>query len=343
VAAAVSLDLRSVLGELTLRRQHRQDDAMEVALMTVVAFFEDSAVGAWLRNRIHSLAVKDPARVIVLDGTESEAMRRVGEACEEHEDCLKTRGEWIELGVKGSAPDALQSAVSALSLPQTPVVLIWASTKIGSDARFAGISPNVRTVVYNSSALGNDETGLRELVVFAREHPDVTICDLAYLRLAPWQESVALFFDGKSVIRELFDLRRVEIASGSAAEAYYLLGWLASRLEWSACARDRFCNRFGTEIEFAVAHDGPPRRIRRIELRSSQTQFVAELEGDETEVIALRVTGAARHADRFHPINHLDTASLIERAILTGNRDRIFHDTLLAASDVLAHSGKGDR
>ncbi len=339
----MSIDLRSVLGELTRCRQARNDDAMNVALMTLVAFFESEAVGAWMRDRIHSLAVKDPARVIILDGTQTAALRHVGGVCEQHDDCLKTRGEWIELGVQGTHPDAIASAVAALSLPQTPIVLIWASANIGHDPRFIGISPNVRTVVYNSSALDDGEDGLRELIAFAHAHPDVSICDLAYLRLAPWQESIALFFDGKNVIRELFDLRRVEIASGSAAEAYYLLGWLASRLEWSACAPNRFCNRFGTEIAFTIERAGTPRRIRRIALHSSATQFVAELQGGKSPVIGLRVTGAVPHADRFHPINHLDTASLIERAIAIGHDDRIFNDTLLAASDILSHAEKADR
>ena len=331
----MSIDVRAVLDELAQRKQSRSDDAMDVALMTLVAFFEEEHVGQWLRDRMHSLAVKDPARVIVLDGTQPPSMRHVGAACAEHADCLKTRGEWIELGVKGCDPDAVRAAVDALALAQTPVVLIWASSQLAGDPRFAAIASNVRAVVYNSSALDNGEAGLRELVAFVREHPDVSMCDLAYLRLVPWQESIALFFDGKSVIRELFDLRRVEIASGSAAEAYYLLGWLASRLEWTACAADRFCNRFGTEIEFAIALEGRPRRIGRVALHSSRTHFVAELGREKTEVIALTVSGAVQHPDRCRPVTNVDTASLIERALLTAQKDRIFHDSLLAAGDIL--------
>ena len=332
----MSNTVQSMLGELTERRKARHE-RMEVALMTLVAFFEDAAVGNWLRDRIHSLAVKHPSRVILMDGSQSEtAYHVVSSTCDRHDECAMTRGEWVELGVAGDDPDTLRSTIAALALPQTPVVLIWAAEKIGHDARFAGISPHARTIVYNSSVLGNDEGGLRELVEFEHEHPDVFVNDLAYLRLAPWQESVALFFDGRNVIRELFDVRRVEIASGSAAEAYYLLGWLASRLEWVPCAADRFCNRFGTEIEFALAHEGRPRRIRRIALHSSSSHFVAELQTDDPCAIALTVTGAAAHPNRYHPILDLGTAALIERAILAGNKDRIFHDTLLAASEILA-------
>jgi glucose-6-phosphate dehydrogenase assembly protein OpcA len=332
----MSIDLHSVLGELVQRRKTRQD-RMDVALMTLVAFFEDAAIGAWLRDRLHCLAAKHPSRVILMDGTQSESTYAVGSvACDQHAECLKTRGEWIELGVAGCDPETMRSVISALTLPQVPVVVVWASGRIAHDPRFAVVSSQARTIVYNSSALGTDEGALRQLVEFVREHPSIVISDLAYLRLAPWQESVALFFDARSVIRELFDLRRVEIASGSAAEAYYLLGWMASRLEWKPCASDRFCNRFGTEIEFALDHDGPPRRIRRVALHSSRSHFIAELRPDDPNAIALTVSGAAQHPQRSHPMTDLGTAALIERAILTGNKDRIFHDTLLAASEILA-------
>jgi glucose-6-phosphate dehydrogenase assembly protein OpcA len=329
------IDVQAVLGELAECRQNRSDDAA-VALMTLVAFFENVEVGQWLRDRLHSLAVKDPARVIILDGTQVEAARHVDDRCADHADCVRTRGEWIELGVKGSDAPTLQSAVAALVLPQAPVALVWASTAVAGDARLERLVPEMRTLVYNSSALDDGDAGLRALVEFVRTHPDAAICDLAYLRLAPWQDCIALCFDAKAVIRELFDLRRVEIASGSAAEAYYLIGWLASRLEWSLCASNRFCNRFGTEIEFSIVREGTPRRIRRIALHSSQTQFVAELAPETAEIIELRVSGAVQVPNRYRPINNIDTASLIEWAMLAAQRDRVFTDSLMAAADVLS-------
>ena len=178
--------------------------------MTLVAYFEDAAVGAWLHDRLQSLAAKDPARVIFLDATQPSGAKTVS-------------ADWLELGVADGDPEALQSVVASLSLPQAPLVLVWASKHVAGDARFAALASLARTVVYNSSALGTDDSGLRALVEFEHAHPEMLVSDIAYLRLAPWQESIALFSDGKNVIRELFDLRRVEIASGSAAEAYYLL------------------------------------------------------------------------------------------------------------------------
>ncbi|HZZ00998.1 MAG TPA: glucose-6-phosphate dehydrogenase assembly protein OpcA [Candidatus Baltobacteraceae bacterium] len=328
----MSIDLHSVLGEITERRRNHRD--MKVATMTVVVFFSDSGVGDWARDRTHALAVKHPSRVIVLDGTQDHAMQVVGSSCDAHADCVKTRGDWIELGVRDSGPEALRSAVSTLSLPEAPVVLIWVAAGIGEDPRFATLSERMRTVVYNSSVLDSDDQALRELMTFVKAHPNVAICDLAYLRLAPWQESIALFFDGKDVIRELFDLRRVEITCGSDSEAYYLLGWLASRLEWTPCSPNAFCNRFGVQIDFSIQREGRARRIRRVALKSSGTEFVAEVDDDKAEAIILTVSGEKEHARRARPINNVDIATLVERAILTG-QDRVFVESLMAAGDLL--------
>ncbi len=316
----MTVDVQALLEELNERRT---PDRMDVALMTLVTYFEDAAIGAWLRDRLKALAAKDPARVILLDATQRSGARTVS-------------AEWLELGVAGEDAGVLQSIVASLMLPQAPVVLVWGSKHVAGDALFAALSSLARTIVYNSSALGSDDSGLRALVEFGRAHPDMLLSDVAYLRLAPWQESIALFFDGKNVIRELFDLRRVEITSGSAAEAYYLLGWLASRLEWKPCACDRFCNRFGTEIAFTLAYDGPPRRIRRVALHSTQSHFVAELQPGDPGAIELTIEGSARHDARCHPLVDADTSALIERAILTGRHDRIFQDTLAAAAEILA-------
>ena len=329
----MSLDLQSVLGEITERRRNRRD--VNVATMTVVVFFSDPGVGDWVRDRTHALAVKHPSRVIVLDATQDHAMHVVGNSCATHGECVKTRGDWIELGVKDSSAETLRSAVSTLCLPEAPVVLIWVAAGIGEDSRFATLSERMRTVVYNSSVLGADDQALRDLVTFVKAHPNVAIGDLAYLRLAPWQESIALFFDGKDVIRELFDLRRVEITCGSDSEAYYLLGWLASRLEWTPCSADAFCNRFGVQIEFSIQRDGRARRIRRVVLKSSDTEFSAEVDGDTAEAIILEVSGAKQHARRARPISNVDVATLVERAILTGHQDRVFVESLMAAGEIL--------
>jgi glucose-6-phosphate dehydrogenase assembly protein OpcA len=318
----MTLDLQSVLVELGERRRQRGED-MDVATMTIVVFFEDDAIGALARDRIHTLAEKHPSRVIVLDGAEREPRHAV------------EARDWIELGVKEGSADLLRSVVGTLRLPEAPVVLLWIARGIGSDARFAALCENAAMIVYNSSLIDLADNALRELVAYVAEHPALPIADIAYLRLAPWQESVAIFFDGKDAVEELFDLRRVEIGCGSDPEAFYLLGWLASRLGWTPSSPNALCNRFGIEIEFAIVREGEPRRVSRVALRSSRSEFVAQIDTNG-ETIALRASGAARNSRRYRAINNPGIAALVERAILCGHNDRIFADSLAAAGEILA-------
>jgi glucose-6-phosphate dehydrogenase assembly protein OpcA len=260
--------------------------------------------------------------VIVLDGTQTEDLHRV------------EKGDWIELGANGSDGAVLRSAVTALRLTEAPVVLMWIAQGIESDARFAMLSEHVQTVVYNSSLLDVGHRALCELVDYVEHHPNLPLADIAYLRLAPWQESVAILFDGEAV-DELFDVRHVEIACGSDPEAFYLLGWLASRLHWTPCSANSLLNRRGQEIVFEIRREGEPRRIACVALNSSRSRFVAEVD-KRAETIQMSVTGAGKHARRYRAINNPGIAALLERAILWGQNDRTFQDSLNAAGEILA-------
>lgn len=315
------LDIGALLEELAQSYRERGCDAT-VATMTVVVFFENEAIGELARDRIHLLATKHPSRVVVLDATAPESVHSV-DGC-----------DWVEVGVKGAGPEMLGSAVGALRLPDAPVVLLWIAPGIGSDPRFASLCENAQTVVYNSSLLDVGHDALCELVDYAQQHPDLSIADIAYLRLAPWQECVAIFFDGKAV-DELRDLQHVEVACGSEPEAFYLLGWLASRLEWTPRGVGTLLDRNGNRVAFAIQREGDPRRIARITLTSSHSTFLAKVD-DSGETILLSVTGSSKHGPRYRAIQNPGIAALVERAILWGQNDRIFRAALAAAGTILA-------
>jgi glucose-6-phosphate dehydrogenase assembly protein OpcA len=317
----MTLDLTPVFDELDQQYRDRGAD-MNVATMTVVVFFEDATIGELGRNRIHQLAEKHPSRVIVFDGTRDQSLHRV------------EGDDWIELGAKNSDGPTLRSAVAALRLSEAPVVLLWIAPGIAGDARFAMLSEHVETVVYNSSLVDAGHNALCELVEYVEHHESLPLADVAYLRLAPWQESVATFFDGKDVA-ELNDLRRIEIACGSEPEGFYLLGWLASRLRWKPCDSNAFRNRFGKRVDFEMRRAGEPRRVASVALSSSRSTFVAEVDAN-SETIHLSVSGSGQHPQRYRAINNPGIAGLLERAILWGQNDRVFHDALKAAGEILA-------
>ncbi|MBV8197949.1 MAG: glucose-6-phosphate dehydrogenase assembly protein OpcA, partial [Candidatus Eremiobacteraeota bacterium] len=215
-----------------------------------------------------------------------------------------------------------------------PVVLAWVAPEISRDERFAQLSQHVQIVLYNSSLIDNGHAALCELVEYLHHHPNLPLADVAYLRLGPWQESVATFFDGKDA-GELFELQRVEIACGSEPEAYYLLGWLASRLSWKTCSSDAFLDRRGGRIAFEIHREGAPRRISWVRLQSSGVRFLAEAEA-ESETIHLSVCGGGKELHRYRAVVNPGIAALLERAILWGQNDRIFRDSLVAAGEMLA-------
>jgi glucose-6-phosphate dehydrogenase assembly protein OpcA len=318
----VSLDLTSIADELSGRNRESGRE-MHVATMTLVMLFEDATIGELARDRIHTLSSKHPSRVIVLD------------ACRDEQRQSIEPGDWIELGVKASGPEMLRSAVCTLRLPDAPIVLLWIASGIGSDARFASLSDLAETIVYNSSLLDAGHAALCELVEYVDRYPQLPLADIAYLRLAPWQESVAIFFDGKNV-SELHDLRRVEIICGSEPEAFYLLGWLASRLQWTPQSADALRDAAGETVAFQIRRAGEPRRIQRVALSTSSSNFVAEVD-KRAETIELSVTGSSSHAQRYRAIKNPGIAALVERAILWGQSDRVFRHALASAGQILAH------
>lgn len=317
----MALNLASILGRLSESFRDRGCDA-SVATMTVVVFFENEVIGELARERIRMLASKHPSRVIMLDATQTESTYRV-EGC-----------DWIDLGVKESGPEVLRSAVSTLRLADAPVVLLWIARDIGSDARFVALSADAQTIVYNSSLLDVGHEALVELLNYVEQHPGLPLADIAYLRLAPWQECVATFFDGPNAV-ELRELERVEVGCGSEPEAFYLLGWLASRLQWTPTSADAFADRAGKRVVFEIRSEGEPRRIARVALTSTRSRFVAEVAKNQ-EMISLNVTGAAKHSAMYRAVKNPGIAALVERAILWGQNDRIFYDALAAAGRILA-------
>ena len=310
-----------VLKELDERARER-GGGVYVATMTIIVFFEDAAIGALARDRIHTLAAKHPSRVILFDATQSEGMHHV------------EGDDWIEIGAKGSSAALLGGAANALRLPEAPVILLWVAPGIGDDERFCELSRDARTVVYNSSLVDAGNGALRQLVEYVERHPELPLADIAYLRLAPWQESVAILFDGEESC-ELLDLTRVEIGCGSEPEGLYLLGWLASRLGWKPGSADSLTGPDGKPIAFEIRREGELRRIARVALTSPRSTFAAEAD-PHGETINLSVTGGHAKPPRLRAINNPGVAALVERAILSSHNDRVFQASLAAAGAILA-------
>jgi len=320
----VSLDVHPVLDALAKSRQ--SSDSMKTSTMTFAIFFGEGEGADWVRMRTRALAEKHPSRVIVFDASKGQDDRVVEPS--------KTRGEWIEIGVRGASPQELEAALTQLALHDAPVVLLWIAEALSADERFLVLAPRADTTICSTSVARTDERPLRDLSMFVERHPEIMIQDVAYLRLVAWQELVAEFFDEPACRRELLALRSVEVTAGSDAEMYYLLGWLASRLAWTPIDGQTF-RAPGGNVRYTMIHDGPPRRLTKVVLSSEHASFTAAVHPEDQNAICLDVTGSTACPSRFAPLHTVDLASLVERAILARTRDPVFIESLAMAKAII--------
>lgn len=293
--------------------------------MSLLVFVEDERLSEWARERARLLATRHSSCVLVLNAAVAADAPPADEP------------DWHEVGVRGKSPEGLQTLAETHLPTGVPRILLWVAPRTASDERFMRLAPEVQTILLDSSRALDDESALRDLVAFRAAEPSNTaVHDLAYLRLAPWQEVVAEFFDAQAFVEDLFDLRRVTIASGSDAEGYYLLGWLASRLGWEPDGERRFRNRKGArEIGYEIEREGQARRVKRIALESHATRFVAELCSNDPGAVSVEVSGAKQRKARVEPLHDVDITSLLERAISHAQADSVFFESLEVAGRLL--------
>ena len=321
-----TVDVQAILDELGHER--KADRTAAVSTMTFIAYVDDPAIVGWMHERTQAIVKKHPARLVLLDGTLD---------ARSHEAHAIALAEWVLLGTVGLHPNQLGSIAHAFTRTGQPTVLLWAGQRIVDDSVFHALNATSDSLILDSSRIDQGVEQLAELVGYFVQERRFAIQDLAYLRLRPWQEMIAEFFDEPEFVEELEALERVTIAAGSQAEAYYILCWLASRLGWAPGNSQQLLNALGTPVVFEVVHDGGPRRVRGVELASASTVFSAKLLDDDATV-CLTVTGAKTRAKRCEPLHDIAIVDLIERAILEPHTSDVYRATVEMVASLLAGS-----
>ncbi len=166
--------------------------------------------------------------------------------------------ERVTLRASGAACARVGSAVETLVVPELPTTLIWLGRVHIDDPIFRELASDAQRVV-----LDTDYTSLASLLSLSRwahdGHRKLAVADLAWTRIAVWQEMCARFFDDpkmRPLARHVDSLRIVQMSDKGArlgAEGGLLLGWLATRLGWHI-------ERLGGALRFRGA-DGKPVRV----------------------------------------------------------------------------------
>ncbi len=315
-----------------LTEQRRDRPGFLTTTLNLVAFIDDAAALVRLLDRLETFTHKHPCRAIVLDGSRA-GERRAHATCTQAGDTIFTHSEEIVLGVAELEPNELHSIVHDLLIPDVACALFWAGRDL-RDPRFDALASLGATVVVDSSRAGDAKEALRGIAQLSAS-TDRYLRDLSYLRLLPWQDMIAQFFDDAQLAQELSAIVRVEIVSGSEPEAYYFAGWLASRLKWKPCGRNELCNAAGKTITVDIEKRGEPRRVQSVVLRSKRTVFSAELDPQASDLVCLNVSGSPSRDRRCAPLHDIDSVSLVEQAMLIPRNDPVFAEALQLARAIL--------
>lgn len=329
-------DTGSILQQL---RRCRRDAAVEgtggaqIATMNFIVFVDDAAHRPWVLERAQTVVEKHPARLIVFDSTGATSGVDVATSIR------TTPGatiidERVDIGVQTLGHATIISLAGDLAVSDIPTILWWSGARLIQSRTFQGLAEHASTVLVDSSGKARGEETIRELGTFLGRFHNVTLKDLAFMRLLPWQDMIAQFFDDPTLREDLFSIDGLTIESGSDAEALYLAGWLGSRLSWEPVGRHAFRDRRARTLPFTKIDKGDKRRVLSVVLNAGSSRYSAHL-SDDPNIVCLEVTGEKAKPPWCVPLQNIENTSLIERAILETGRDNIFETSLLTVRDLL--------
>ena len=300
--------------------------------MNLIVYVENERYRDWVFERAWRIADKHPSRMIVLDAIKEHHGTKVTAHEQRHENAPEIFREGVELGIDGIRAAQRVQFVEALLVREIPNVLWWAADRLFSSETFAGLLQICQHVILDSSGTNAEPEALHEFSSYFSDKQGAALGDLAWMRLDPWRDVIAQFFDDPSMREELRAIRRIAISSGSDSESLYLGGWLASRLGWKVRDKSTFVDDRGSVISFEHKREGEMRRVRSVRLETATSAYSAHVDG---ETLALEVTGRFVRPKRHVPLQAIDNTSLVERAILGDSTDEIFMEALRTVGDLL--------
>ena len=201
----------------------------------------------------------------------------------------KIQFELVTLHVSGAAGEHLAALVDPLLLSGVPTYLWWLGTPPFGTAELVDALRICDALVVDSAHFErpfHSFTGLANTAAHA--HKRLGLADFQWARLAPWRETIAMFFAPEE--RRAFmtgvgevGIDYVGVGRGNRVAAALLLGWLASAVGWKL---RRAVGGAGGIVSAQFASEGW--RTVDVQFRSVPKARIAQ-----GEVSAIRIGGAA--------------------------------------------------
>ncbi len=270
--------------------------------------------------------------------------------------------ETITIWTDQSNAGVLSSVVSPLLIAELPTFLWWPSGEFSQNAIFDDLSQVADRLVFDSARLGNDAHAVADYRSLIDEPTDPIVGDFTWLRLAPWRQLVAQFFDPAPAQLSLEHIDRVSIAyaqdrsdhgSGFAA-ALLILGWLGSRLKWEIIEPLETRKAGGWmafmaatdsqgrahEVEIRLSPDATPgakfslRSVEIVTNDGSNGQYVIQ-RTDQDDLITSSQTSTTPFVSRMVFSRRHSTVELLGQELQRFGADSVFEDSIRLATQLL--------
>jgi glucose-6-phosphate dehydrogenase assembly protein OpcA len=224
--------VEAALRELECRRAMEDSSFVPARVLNMITFV-DRAWSGEIANRLSGVGRYHASRLVVLEyeprrerldarvAIESER-RRPGE--------MGLLRETVTVQIGNRHLDDLVTIADPLVISDLPT-LLWSPH--GHGEAVDALLPLAQEVLLDSV----DEPVWREAIERAAQLSEqVYVVDLAWLRSTPWRERIAAIFDPPSPRRELERITKIAVRHhpASTVAGLFLIGWLASRLDWSS-------------------------------------------------------------------------------------------------------------
>jgi glucose-6-phosphate dehydrogenase assembly protein OpcA len=268
--------------------------------------------------------------------------------------------EQVTMKAGSEALQTLEAVVAPLLSPDLPVCLWWRGNPPFDGDLFGDLIEAADRVIYDSQAFLEAEEDLPWVLdlIHRKAQFDIAFTDVNWARLTPWRALIAQFFDGAQQMRALDGIDRISVeyvdravsADRVSAQAWLVVGWLASRLRWGSPGQTS--SAVGGGLRFSIS--GPkgdiaveikrregeePPGVAMVEIHSSgpseATYRVERVASQQVAKTTTSVVGVPP-IERVVEMEEESYAALISNELDMPGRDRIYEEALTFAS-VLPH------
>jgi len=346
------------------------------SVLNLIVTVADAAAAERVVQTMLGLGMRHPSRAIVLVADPSGARQGIDASVTAHCHSTAASGdqvcyEEVVLGIRGEAAQHLAGVVAPLLIHDLPTYVWWPGDPPFADPIFDQMVEVGDRLIVDAGDFSDLLLGMRRMAGLRRQSG---IGDLAWKRLARWQELTAQFFDAPRFRRYLPNLSRLVIRYAAdpgadaappppgcrspLAQALLFAGWIASRLAWKRYRTDQPLvdgrlhltlegkyEMVELRIEPEAASGLPPGELLSIRLASlgetGAAEFIIDRDGAEA-VVASNADGMTALLRRVH-VEPPSESELLATSLVADRREEVYEQSLRSAAILLASARAEER